>query len=562
MISILALLFVAPPLLQSGGEPVVAAAAVDVAHVKTSKPASNTLARLSPEAVDPELQVSPDGSYVVYRSSIEQLSSLRIRDGSRAVIAPPPACSNMHSYFQISSDSRKVLFTCPAWTGVPTDLWAVPIEGPPSAALRLSLPADAPYQLGPFYGEIVKSRFFYHLPHIDPFRIDLYSVPVDGPPDAGTVINAPLSQGTQTANAVPLPLTSRVLYLEWNWPKISSIWSAAPDGSRAVRIAVSPASHPITSGFLVSPNEQRVVWYAHNDLERFWLYSATISDPAGSPTQLNLDLPPDRSVGPAVISPDSTRVAFLANQDSSSRMDLYSIPIDGPPAIAINLSELTQPWYPEVGGVQFSDDSASIYYVGDLEIEGRYDLYRVPTEGPASAAVRINPVDAQTWSVDKPSQIPGTNDVLFELIRTGPGQPTRCFRGDLLGGTGTATPLWSIDLQRNNNSVNCRWLPESGSVLFVSYGDSSASSTLWLAHGSGPPDSLPKKLLDSGEFEFPNDPFWRGDLTPTPDGRYLVYSGKPLGSEDGVWLRPLPYFWDGFESGGTGHWTEAAGDQP
>ena len=226
MIALLALLLVAPPIQQSGGQLVLAPVAVDAARVKSSKAPSNTRAERSPDAIDPELQVSPDGSFVVYRSSPEQLSSLRIRDGLRTVIAPPSACSNMYSSFLISSDSRKVLFECPAWTGVPTDLWAVPIEGPASAALRLSLPADAPYQIGPVYAEIVDSRFFYHLPHIDPFRIDLYSVPIDGPADSGTMINAPLSQGTQTANAVPLPLASRVLYLEWNWPKISSIWSA------------------------------------------------------------------------------------------------------------------------------------------------------------------------------------------------------------------------------------------------------------------------------------------------------------------------------------------------
>jgi len=77
--------------------------------------------------------------------------------------------------------------------------------------------------------------------------------------------------------------------------------------------------------------------------------------------------------------------------------------------------------------------------------------------------------------------------------------------------------------------------------------------TVWLAHGDGPLDPRPKRLLDESQFEPSGDPFldpWR--IQTTPDGKYVAYLATSLGGKEGLWVLPLPFFWDGFESAGTG----------
>ena len=93
-------------------------------------------------------------------------------------------------------------------------------------------------------------------------------------------------------------------------------------------------------------------------------------------------------------------------------------------------------------------------------------------------------------------------------------------------------------------------------VLAIASEPSAFSRALWLAHGGGPLDPRPKKSLDESQFEPGGDPFrdpWL--LQATPDGKYVVYLATAIGGEEAVWVLPLPFFWDGFESGSTGHWS-------
>ena len=161
-----------------------------------------------PDSLSPTLfasasvKISPDSRYVVYGSSAG-LYSRRLPDGQPMTIAPPPPCGNMFESFLITDDAQTVLFTCPAWTGTPKDLWAVPIEGPASAAVLLSTAPDAPYEVYDFSSTTSAARVFYTMPRADPFRMDLFSVPVTGPASASVVINSPLAEGDQVREPSP-----------------------------------------------------------------------------------------------------------------------------------------------------------------------------------------------------------------------------------------------------------------------------------------------------------------------------------------------------------------------
>ncbi len=502
-------------------------------------------------------RISPDSQYVVQKSA-SGLFSRRFPDGPWTQLAPPSICWDGSDEWLITDDSQTVLFTCPASTLAPKDLWAVSIAGPASAAVLLSVPPDDPVGVNNFYSATAGSRVFYTMARLEPDRHDLYSVPVAGPASEGVVISGALGEFGSASGPVPLQLSARVVYSQWHpSPQSDAIWLTDRAASNPVPIGISPPSHPFRGEFQVAPDEQTVVWRAGDANFHFWIYSAPVSDPPGAAIQLNPDLPAASHASVQAISPDSARVVYRANPVDLARYDLFSVPIGGPSSSAVNLSASVQNWDPIVVVPQFSPDSTWVLYLASREDPNRHELYRVPAAGPASANLRLNPIEGTPLRVYHFELVPGTTDVVFHLV-TGesPDEMFRCHRGSWLGSEGNATPLWTEPLRKVFVGLDCHWMVESQGVLATAIDPVSLLRTIWLAHGDGPLDPRPKRLLDESQFEPGGDPFldpWR--IQTTPDSKYLVYLATPLGGEEGVWVLPLPFFWDGFESAGTGHWS-------
>lgn len=502
-------------------------------------------------------RISPDSQYVVHKAA-SGLFSRRLPDGPWTQLAPPSICWDGSDEWLITDDSQTVLFTCPASTLAPKDLWAVPIAGPASAAVLLSVAPDDPAGVNNFFSATSGSRVFYTMARLEPDRHDLFSVPVVGPASEGVVINGALGEFGSASGPAPLQLSPRVVYSQWHASaQGGEIWLTDRAASNPVPIGISPPSHPFGGEFQVAPDEQTVVWRAGNANFHFWIYSAPVSDPPGAAIQLNPDLPAASDARVQAISPDSARVVYRANPVDPARYDLFSVPIGGPSSSAVNLSASVQNWDPIVVVPQFSPDSAWVLYLASRQDPNRHELYRVPAAGPASANLRLNPIEGTSLRVYGFELVPGTTDVVFHLV-TGesPDEMFRCHRGSWLESEGNATPLWTEPLRNGVVGLDCHWMVESQGVLATAIDPVSLLRTVWLAHGDGPLDPRPKRLLDVSQFEPGGDPFldpWR--IQTTPDGKYVVYLATPLDGEEGVWVLPLPFFWDGFESAGTGHWS-------
>lgn len=514
----------------------------------------------SPVGVGPgNFTISPDSQYVVFWTTAYHLFSQRLRDGARIQIGPPPACSRTSSTVAFSPDSQSVLFLCSASSGDPWDLWVVPIEGPSSAALRLSLSTDPPAYLPEFQVAPDGKRVLYTL-RTEPDRIELYGVPIAGPASTSVLLSSPTDDALQVRDVFALTTSSGVTYRgELGGPGPVNIWLTDLDTPVAAPIGVSLPSHPIGGSYLISPDEQHIVWLALSEAEVPWLFSAPISVPASPPILLNATSPESSGAISMLISPDSSRVAFVSNPSIESVLELFSVPIIGPAASAVNLSGPTQAWNPNIYDKQFSLDGAWIIYVGEREVQGRRDLYRVPASGPAAENVRINPIDpigAPAAKIFGFEQLPGTSDVVFAIRNDALPRSLNCYRGSLLGPTGNASPLWTEPLLVEF-FANCRWVEPSQGALAIGLDPASDVLALWLAHGDGPPDARPKKLFDATPFGT-HDPFHYNAIELSPDGRYVVYGGTLLDGEEGVWSLPLPFFWDGFDSSGTAHWSQAA----
>ena len=137
----------------------------------------------------------------------------------------------------------------------------------------------------------------------------------------------------------------------------------------------------------ISPDGSRVVYLADQDEDNAAeLYSVPI-DGSAPPVKLNGALGSSGDVTTFLIDPLSRRVTFRADQAADERFELFSAPIDGSTP-AVRLSATMVP-----GGTLYnhriSADGARVVYLADQEVVDRYELYSVPIDGSA-APVKLN----------------------------------------------------------------------------------------------------------------------------------------------------------------------------
>jgi N-acetylneuraminic acid mutarotase len=135
--------------------------------------------------------------------------------------------------------------------------------------------------------------------------------------------------------------------------------------------------------FAISPDGTRVVYYHPGGvLAERGLYSVPIGGPPA--VMLNPPLVSSGALRGYAISPDGTTVVYQAEQDTDGVYELYSVPITGGTAVKLN--------GPLVAGGQvlpcaplkcwaISPDSTRVVYVADQDTVGVDDLYSVPIAG-------------------------------------------------------------------------------------------------------------------------------------------------------------------------------------
>ncbi len=155
-----------------------------------------------------------------------------------------------------------------------------------------------------------------------------------------------------------------------------TLYNPAQDGGN--RIKLNPtmvaggniyAFEPFGVDF--SPDGSRVVYMADQNTDTVTeLYS--VPSAGGASTRLNPALPSGRAVIFFLISGDSTRVLYEADQTVDNRFDLYSVPISG------GVSTLLAPGVS--GFLEISLDSAQVVFERDVT-PGLVELFSVPIAG-------------------------------------------------------------------------------------------------------------------------------------------------------------------------------------
>jgi Tol biopolymer transport system component len=346
-----------------------------------------------------QVDFSADGRRVVYRGDLEvdgrqEIWSVAPWSAAAAAVKLNVAVVGAGAgIFRVPATGSRIVYRAERAGGV--ELWSVPAEGPAANGARLDPPAIGDEDLLDF--EIRPDGAALLVQFLDPTALTgrIFTLPIAGP--AGSAV---LLAGSEEGECVPVwsrwaPDSSRLVYAGLcptaSGVQPTQIWSVPAGGpaEAAVSLAGSFATGGVVQSIVISPDSTRLVFTADRLVdERRELFSVPLAGPAAAMVRLNPTLVANGDVvaNPA-ISPDSARVAYIADQVSDERYFPYSVPIDGSSA-AITLYQGILMTSADAKEVAFTPDSSRVVFRFDLAVDERFDLYQAPTDG-SSAQARI-----------------------------------------------------------------------------------------------------------------------------------------------------------------------------
>jgi len=341
-----------------------------------------------------QLDFAPDGRRIIYRGDLdvdglgEIWSVAPWQSAAAAIKLSGPVTGAGVLYFRVPKAGTRFAYV--AETAAGRQAWSVPFTGPSALGVRLDPEAQG--------DEILLNVFFrpdgaqVAIQFLDSVAqgARIFTVPIAGPASAAILISDETPGGCAPVAADFTPDSSRLLFGSYCPPgsTLTQLWSIPATGppGAAVSLAGSFATGGSILGLAISPDSQRVVFNADRLVdERVDLFSVPIAGPSSAIVQLNPSLVTNGDVKNSFkISPDSTRVAYIADQISDERFFPYSVPIDGPSTEAVVLYQGILMTGADAQDLAFTPDSTRVVFRFDLAVDQRFDLYWAPADGSAA----------------------------------------------------------------------------------------------------------------------------------------------------------------------------------
>jgi Tol biopolymer transport system component len=312
--------------------------------------------------------------------------------------------------FEITSDGQYGVFTADMAEDDVYDLYSIPIGGGTPTKLNnvTSEFGVSGFILSPDGGRVV-----YGVDN------DLYSVPVKGLKNESVELD---TGGINIGYVTISPDSSRVVYpVIENMFSARELYSVPIEGGNAVRLNGDMVELGSVDYYfiVVSPDSKHVIYRA--DQETFAvdeLYSVPIDGPVSAGVKLNSALPEGGDVDfkNFAVSPDSSRVVYVADQDVDEVDEIFSVPITGPATSGVKLND-PLPLGGDVENFKINPDSSSVIYRADQETNDILELYNVPIKG--GSRVKLNHEMVVDWGsvgddVHAFELSPDGNKVVFE----------------------------------------------------------------------------------------------------------------------------------------------------
>jgi len=461
------------------------------------------------------------------------------------------------SDFEFSPDSKYVVFRATTlvhgWT-----LMSVPSSGPSSAAIPLSMaqPAGEGTSVWAISSD---SGYVVYLSADESTDSHLYTVPIAGPAGArerlddlsltryDSVDQFQLSRGGE------LVIFDACLFTQ----SICQLWAAPVNGS--VRDAYLLSKSRIAGGTVLSSwgpglpsSDERVVYEGIlDDPNRVDLYSSPLhTDKPESTLLTQAGLADSVSTEAFQISDNGEWVTYFSATYSDPVPRVTSAPLRGVPKWNRVLDTPPGYVYPGFHMVKISPTSKFVLYRKDFGFNLRYDLFSVPVRGPSSRARQISPVIPDTDRVGDFEFVGDGSQAVFGVRRS--NGHVDGYRTPIDGSSppelvwtdqcGVAESDW-IRTELGNDFAIVRCEPESSGRQAID---------LLRVVGTPNPGMLsltPESIVGPGDLIEP-------DFEWSPDRRWAVFrvSSPPLDPYP-LYSRQVPFYWDGFESGGLDNWS-------
>lgn len=347
--------------------------------------------------------LTPDGERALYvhdavTDDANELWVVR-RDGTgRVRLSYPLPSGRSVEQFEATPDGRHVVFVA-AQDTAKKELWRVPIEGPGSSADLLGpSPAAGDVNVREFWFA-AQGRIVYWAG--DGTFERFWSVPEAGPADAAVEISPPLPPGATFQYVGGVRMSPDATRFVWtgavgvSTAEPGAIWSVPVEGPGTQAVRLTPEASATSDqefSFVISPDSSRVVYTADLDAAgRREVWSVSIDGPGESPERLCPVPVLGGDAGVNAISADSSTVIFGGDVVTDGRSEIWSVPIHGPWQDSIKLNPPVTPGGGVAGIAKTSAGGPNrVLFQGDLEVDGRMDLWSALADGPEGSAIPIS----------------------------------------------------------------------------------------------------------------------------------------------------------------------------
>jgi len=348
-----------------------------------------------------ELKFSPDGSRIAYLADQDTDEVLELYvapasgGGASTKVNPPLVANGNVSFgsFVFSPDGTRIAYLADQDTDEVFELYVAPASGGGSAT-KVNPPLVAGGDVFSGFAFSPDGTRIAYLANQDTFSVsELYVAPASGGGTAIKVNPSLVANGDVFSGFVFSPDGTRIAYLADQDTDFINELYVAPASGGGTSTKVNPAlvaNGDVFSGFVFSPDGTRIAYLADQTTDEvFELYVAPASG-GGSATKVNPALVANGDVFSGfAFSPDGTRIAYRADQDTDAVIELYVAPASGG-----GTSTKVNPALVANGAVQFSfafsPDGTRIAYLADQDTDNVFELYVAPASG-GGASTKVNP---------------------------------------------------------------------------------------------------------------------------------------------------------------------------
>ena len=433
------------------------------------------------------LDISPDGTRVLYYADqttdeVFEAFSVPLTGGTAAKLNGTLAVGGdvSNAGLQFNSSSAQVLFHGDQTTDEVFEVFIVPSAGGAPVKLNGALVANGDTQSTDLQFSPNGSRVIYLADQTTDEVFEAFSVPSAG---GSTIkLNDTLVAGGDVTLQRINSDGSQVLYLaDQTTDEVFEIFSVPTTGGTPVKLngAMGVGGDVSTSGLQFSPNGSRVVYFADQNADNVnELFS--VPSTGGAAIKLNGTLVTNGDVASSgiLISPDSSRVIYTADQDADNVFEIFSAPIAGGTPV-----KLSGPMVANgdvsvgAGGRAFTPDGSRVIYTADQDADEVVELYSVLSAGGAS--IKLNGPMASGGDLQPNSLAFSPNgsrvlyvadqqtDGLAELfmVPAAGGTPVK-INGPLASGGGVAT-------------AGGQFTPDGSRIVYVAQQDTAGTSELY-----------------------------------------------------------------------------------